>query len=250
MDIIAVIPTYNESGNIKEVIKQILALPLDIEVLVADDNSPDGTHAIVAEIAHSEPRVHLLLRTENRGRGWAGIDGFKKALEMGARTVVEMDGDLSHAPRFIPDFHKRIAAADIVIGSRYVAGGKDEARGIHRRVISLFARKYLAFVLGVKAQDPTSGFRMFTRAALEKIVPHLCARDPFIVTEVLYYARKHDLRIVEAPIEFMPRGEGESKLQAATLLKYLLRVWKLKSWFQNEASSRRAEFEASSRNEE
>jgi len=228
MEIIAMVPTYNEAGNIRQLIEGILAVPLDIGVLVVDDNSPDGTARIVAEIAGSRPQVALLLRTENRGRGWAGIEGFKKALAMGARFVVEMDGDMSHAPRFIEEFRRKIENSDVVIGSRYVAGGKDEARTFTRRAISSFARKYLAFILGVKVADPTSGFRMFRKEALEKILPSLTARDPFIVTEVLFHLKKNGLRIAECPIEFMPRGTGASKLKASTLLKYLLRVWKLR----------------------
>ncbi|MHB9155465.1 MAG: polyprenol monophosphomannose synthase [Endomicrobiales bacterium] len=228
MEIMAMIPTYNEAGNIAQVIKEVLSLPLDVEVLVVDDFSPDGTYSVVEELARTEPRVHLLLRRENRGRGWAGIDGFRKALQMGARYVVEMDADLSHPPRYIPAFHKKAAESDIVIGSRYVSGGRDEARSLLRRSISAFARRYLAFVLGVQVADPTSGFRLFRREALDKILPHLRARDPFIVTEALYHARKHGLKVVEEPIEFMPRLSGESKLKAATLLKYFFRVWGLK----------------------
>lgn len=226
--IVAMLPTYNEAGNIKQVVAELRALPLDLEVLVVDDNSPDGTHALVAEMTKTDPKVHLLLRTEDRGRGWAGIAGFIKALELGAAYVVEMDADLSHSPRFIPAFMEKIASCDIVLGSRYVSGGKDEARTFLRQAISGFARRYLALVLGVKAADPTSGFRMFRAEALVKILPHLKARDPFIVTEVLYYARKNGLKIAEVPIEFMSRLSGESKLQPATLIKYLFRVWRLK----------------------
>ena len=228
MDIIAVIPTYNEAGNIKQVISEILALPLSIEALVVDDFSPDGTYKIVEEMAKSDKRVHLLLRKENRGRGWAGIDGFKKAVEMGAKYIVEMDGDGSHAPKFIPTLFANVAGAGIVVGSRYVAGGKDDSRTFLRRAISGFARRYLSFVLGVNLQDPTSGFRLFEKSALEKILPKLSARDPFIVTEVIYRAKKAGIKMVEAPIEFMPRIAGESKLKPATLLKYLVRVWLLK----------------------
>ncbi|OGS18450.1 MAG: hypothetical protein A2219_08765 [Elusimicrobia bacterium RIFOXYA2_FULL_50_26] len=229
MEIMAMVPTYNEAGNIRQLITAILALPLDAGVLVVDDNSPDGTARIVSELAESEPnRVALLLRTENRGRGRAGIEGFKKALAMGAQFVVEMDGDMSHAPRFITEFRRAIENADVVIGSRYVDGGKDESRTFMRRAVSSFARKYLAFVLGVNVQDPTSGFRMFRREALEKILPCLTARDPFIVTEVLFHLKKNGFKIAECPIEFMPRGAGASKLKPSTLFKYLLRVWKLK----------------------
>lgn len=228
MKIIAMIPTYNEAGNIELVIHQLLSLPLDMHVLVVDDLSPDRTWEKVEALSKKDSRVHLLLRKENRGRGWAGIDGFKQAIQLGADLVVEMDGDLSHSPKFIPEFVKAAINADVVIGSRYVKGGKDEQRTLIRSAISGFARKYLSAVLGVKIQDPTSGFRMFTRTALEKIVPHLNARDPFIVTEVLYWCKKHGLKVVEVPIEFMARGTGESKLQPATLIKYLFRVWKLK----------------------
>ena len=228
MDILAVIPTYNEAGNIKQVVSEILALPLNIEVLVVDDLSPDGTYKIIEEMARSDRRVHLLLRKENRGRGWAGIEGFKKALEMGAKYVVEMDGDGSHSPKFIPTLFANGPGFGIVIGSRYVAGGKDELRTLIRRMISAFARRYLSLALGVKIADPTSGFRLFDAGALEKIVPLLSARDPFIVTEVIYFAKKLGVRINEAPIEFLPRITGESKLKSSTLLKYLLRVWLLR----------------------
>ena len=228
MDILAVIPTYNESGNIKELVSQILNLHLNIEVLVVDDFSPDGTYKIVEEMSESDKRVHLLLRKENRGRGWAGIDGFKKAFEMGAKYIVEMDGDGSHSPRFIAQFFASAGNADIVVGSRYVAGGKDESRTYIRKSISNFARRYLSFVLGVKINDPTSGFRLFERNALEKIVGKLSARDPFIVSEVLYYATKAGLRISESPIEFMPRFTGESKLKPFTLIKYLFRAFFLR----------------------
>jgi len=228
MKIIAVIPTYNEAGNIKNLVELILSLPLDIGVLVVDDFSPDGTYKIVEEMTKKNKKVSLLNRKENRGRGWAGIDGFKLALELGADLIVEMDGDMSHPPRCIPAFVKEIGDADIVIGSRYVEGGKDEQRTFVRSVISGFARGYLSLALGLKLYDPTSGFRMFKRSALEKIVPHLKSRDPFIVTEVLHYAKKYKMKIKEVPIEFMARGAGVSKLKPATLVKYLFRVWKLK----------------------
>ena len=224
MEIIALIPTYNEAGNIEGLIKKILQLPLDIGVLVVDDNSPDKTGEAVKRLMKTSPKVSLLLRKENKGRGWAGIDGFKEALKMGAEYLVEMDGDGSHDPRFINDFYKSIKNCDIVIGSRYAEGGRDEERTILRRAISGFARRYLSFVLGVKVKDVTSGFRMFKRHALEKILPHLKARDPFIVSEVLYYSKTHNLKITESPIEFLSRGTGVSKLGPATLIKYLFKA--------------------------
>lgn len=228
MKVMAMVPTYNEAGNIKKLIDDILALGPGFEVLVVDDNSPDKTYQIVEDIANSNKRVHLLLRKERRGRGWAGIEGFSKAIKLGAKLVVEMDGDLSHEPRFILDFLKAGNEYDIVIGSRYVSGGKDEKRSTLRKMISTFARKYLAAILGVKIQDFTSGFRMFKKSALERILPHLTARDPFIVTEVLFYVKRFGLKYAEVPIEFMPRMEGASKLKTSTLFKYLIRVFLLK----------------------
>jgi len=228
MKTIVMIPTYNEAGNIEGLVKEILALPLELSVLVVDDFSPDKTYEIVKQMSDNDPRVMLLLRKENRGRGWAGIDGFKKALELGADYIVEMDGDFSHSPKYIADFVAAAKNGDVVIGSRYVNGGKDDERTFLRKSISFFARKYIATVLGVKVKDSTSGFRLFSRSALEKIIVDLCARDPFIVSEVLYSAHKNKLKIVEVPIEFMPRAKGVSKLQASTLIKYLLRVLSLR----------------------
>lgn len=229
MKTVVMIPTYNEAGNIRQVIKDILELPMNIEVLVVDDNSPDDTAGLVEVLAANDRRVHLLLRKENRGRGWAGIEGFKEALDMGADFIVEMDGDHSHSPAFIPVFYEKLnnTNTDVVIGSRYISGGKDEYRTLLRRMISGFARKYLAFMLGLNIADPTSGFRMFTRDALQKIVNSLKARDPFIVAEVLFHLKKHGFKITEAPIEFLSRYTGESKLKASTLIKYLFRVWGL-----------------------
>ncbi|MFH1367808.1 MAG: polyprenol monophosphomannose synthase [Elusimicrobiota bacterium] len=226
--IIAVIPTYNEAGNIQIVIDRILTLKLDIGVLVVDDFSPDGTYKIVEEISKKDKRVNLLVRKDKRGRGWAGIDGFKVALELGADMIVEMDGDLSHSPKYIPAFVEAAEQYDVVIGSRYVEGGKDEQRTFLRNIISEFARKYLALVLGVKLKDPASGFRLFKREVMVKILPHLKARDPFVVTESLHYIRKYGFRITEVPIEFMARGAGVSKLKPSMLIQYLFRVWKLK----------------------
>lgn len=231
--IVVMIPTYNEKENIPILIDELLKLPLDLKILVVDDNSPDETFKVVDKISKSNSRVCLLLRKENRGRGSAGIDGFKKAIELGADYVVEMDGDMSHSPKFIPVFYERIQSADIVIGSRYIKDAKDEKRTFIRKLISVFARNYISIILGLKIADPTSGFRMFKKDALIKILPHLTANDSFIVTEVLFYAKRYGLKIVEFPIEFYERASGKSKLKSSTLIKYLFRVLKLKFMHKN-----------------
>lgn len=228
METVVMIPTYNEASNIKQVINDILNCGIDTDVLVVDDMSPDGTYKIVEEMSKTNPKVHLLLRKENRGRGYAGKDGFKKAIEMGAKYIVEMDGDGSHSPKYIPGFRETINNCDVVIGSRYVKGGKDENRTLLRQVVSNLSRWYLAFILGVKVKDATSGFRMFKREVLKTFVDKLKASDPFIVSEVLYHVRKNKFTIKEYPIEFLSRISGESKLHPWTLIKYLFKVLKLR----------------------
>lgn len=175
-----------------------------------------------------DKKLHLLLRDRSiKGRGWAGRDGFVKALSMGADAVVEMDADLSHQPKFIPAMLKPLASkeADVVIGSRYMEGGKDMDRPFHRQWTSNFARYYLKFMLGLRPKDPTSGYRAYSKEALNKIkVETLTARDPFTVSEILYRCSKAKLKIKEVPIEFIDRTRGESKLQLTTLLKYLGRA--------------------------
>jgi dolichol-phosphate mannosyltransferase len=228
MKTVVMVPTYNESSNIKLVIGEILNCGANADVLIVDDMSPDGTYKIVEEISKTNNKVHLLLRKERKGRGYAGKDGFLKALDMKADYIVEMDGDGSHSPKYIPEFLKTIENCDVVIGSRYINGGKDEERSILRQIVSNFSRRYLSFVLGVKIQDPTSGYRMFKRSALAKFAAELTASDPFIVTEVLYKIKENNLKVKEYPIIFLARFPGKSKLRPVTLITYLFKVLKLK----------------------
>jgi dolichol-phosphate mannosyltransferase len=228
MKTVVIVPTYNEASNIKLMIDDILNCGADVNILVVDDMSPDRTYKIVEEISKTNTKVHLLLRKEKKGRGYAGKDGFLKALDMGADYIVEMDADGSHSPKYIPEFLKIIKDCDVVIGSRYIAGGKDEERTLLRELISNFSRRYLSFILGMKIQDPTSGYRMFTRAALCKFSKQLTASDPFIVTEVLYKIKKNNLKVKEYPIMFLARFSGKSKLRPSTLIAYLFKVLKIK----------------------
>ena len=222
------VPTYNEKANLPDLVSLLQQAVPEAEILIVDDTSPDGTSEETARMAKTDPKLHLLQRDRAvKGRGWAGRDGFVKALEMGAEAVVEMDGDLSHQPRFIPALLKPIEQkeADVVLGSRYMPGGKDVDRPFHRQATSSLAKHYLKLVLGLKAQDPTSGFRAYSREALNRIKAEtLTARDPFTVSEILFRCYRAGLRVTEVPIEFVDRTKGESKLGLSTLLKYLGRA--------------------------
>jgi len=181
------IPTFNESENIQPLIREILNIDSGIEVLVIDDDSPDGTAALVEEIAEESSRVHLLLRKEERGRGTAGIAGFLKALEIGADCVIEMDGDFSHHPRHIPAFLHAIKHYDVVIGSRAIQGGEERGRSRFRSIITRFANTFIRWIYHVTIRDCTSGFRCFRRPVLEALpLKKMISRGPSIVEEVLY----------------------------------------------------------------
>ena len=222
------VPTYNEKANLADLVSLLHQSVPEADVLIVDDTSPDGTSEETARMAKTDLKLHLLQRDRAvKGRGWAGRDGFVKALDMGAEAVVEMDGDLSHQPKFIPALLKPLEEkqADVVLGSRYMPGGKDVDRPFHRQAVSSLAKQYLKLVLGLKAQDPTSGFRAFSRDALLKIkASTLTARDPFTVSEILFRCYRAGLTVKEVPIEFVDRTKGESKLGLSTLLKYLGRA--------------------------
>ncbi len=228
MRIAVVIPTYNEKDNLRPLIESLLAVNLPLEICVVDDDSPDGTADVVKEISKTTERVHLLLRKEDRGRGAAGIAGFQSALASGADYIIEMDGDGSHDPKDIPRFVERIRESPVVIGSRYLAGSFDH-RSLLRKTVSSLARSYIKFILGITCSDPTSGFRCFSREALEKLkVETLTAKDPFIITEVLYKCHRLKMKIVEVPIVLKERTMGKTKLRVGTLVKYLYRVVRLR----------------------
>ncbi len=226
MKILVLVFTYNEKDNILPVIAKINAQRVKgLEILVVDDNSPDKTWKLVENKMKSCKNLHLLRRFQDKGRGFAGRDAFLEALRRGADLIIEMDADFSHDPCFIPAMVRAAGESDVVLGSRFVEGGSLERQSRVRNVITRCAKKYISFVLGIEAKDPTSGFRCFRAAALKKINPStLRATDPFIITEVLYRCRQRGLRISEVPIVFKDREEGKSKLGSWHLARYLFRV--------------------------
>jgi len=231
MKVIVMIPTYNEAENIADLVGSILELRTgdSLSVLVVDDDSPDGTARIVESLGRSDPRVRVLVRKKRRGRGAAGIDGFKAALAMGPDLIVEMDGDFSHQPRFIPGLLEAAARFDVVIGSRFVKGGRDSDRNIVRRAITFLVRAFLRRRFRFSIRDVSSGFRCFRREVLEKIdLDDMISVGPSIVLEVLVRAHSLGFRFGEVPIEFLDRRKGRTKLTFVTLLETLVVALKLK----------------------
>lgn len=226
--IFAMLPTYNESENVKTLIPEILAIGPEYRVVVVDDNSPDGTWRLVGEMAARDPRVHLVHRTAEKGRGSAGIAGLLKAVELGADLVIEMDADYSHHPRHIPDL---VAAAqgpdgaDVVIGSRLVPGGGEWGRSGARTLITRLANFYIRSVLGLRVHDCTTGYRVFRRGVLERIgLERMESNGPAIVQEILLACRREGFRMVEVPIMFEERRAGQSTFNARIMLQGLWAV--------------------------
>jgi dolichol-phosphate mannosyltransferase len=229
--IVVTVPTYNEIENIEQLTREILAQDERIEVLVADDDSPDGTWRKVEEMAAADPRVHLLHRTTDRGRGRAGRAAFVWALEHGADVVFEMDADFSHQPRFIPQMLKALddTGADVVLGSRQVPGGKDIGRPPSRVLLTKASNLYVRLLLGLPVRDCNSGFRGFRRRALETAdVAAVFSPGPAIVHELLYKCDLRGMRFVEVPIEFVERELGSSTLTFRTLLRSYFTILRLK----------------------
>jgi dolichol-phosphate mannosyltransferase len=227
---VVIVPTYNESENVVPLLEAIRALRVPgLEVLVVDDASPDGTASLVRSFAERHPFAGVLERSGPRGRGHAGRDGYLAALACGADLVIEMDADLSHDPRYLPDLIAAARSHDVVLGSRFVAGGSDTDRALWRRVVTLAANLYIRVVLGIGVRDANSGFRCFRRAALEAIDPKgLRSPGPAIVQEVLFRAERCGLRVAEIPVAFADRARGDSKLGWGELWQGYVTVLRLR----------------------
>lgn len=231
------IPTYNEKENIKELIHEILnrSLDFDLTILVVDDNSPDGTGEIVKQISQKNNRVHALIRKKRKGRGAAGIDGFKAALRLNPDYVIEMDGDLSHQPLSIPLLLENADTYDLVLGSRFIKGGKDLDRNFIRKLITFFVRKFMRYQFRIPVKDVSSGFRCFKREVLEKIdLDDLISVGPSLVLEVLYKTFLMGFKIGEVPIIFIDRKKGKTKLDPLILMETLIMTLKFKKLYSRE----------------
>jgi dolichol-phosphate mannosyltransferase len=229
MNAFVTIPTYNEIENIERLIQEIRQWRPDIGIVVADDDSPDGTWKVVEQIVKRDPRVLLLRRTENKGRGSAGVAAFQLALDHHADVIIEMDADFSHDPKELPSFLREIQNFDLVIGSRTVAHGVDLRKSSIRKMLTTFSSFYARAVLGLPVIDCNSGYRCFRREVLEAVdLASIRSTGPSIVQELLYKAYLKGFSMTEIPIIFIQRQAGKSNLNFRKLLQGFLMVLKLK----------------------
>jgi dolichol-phosphate mannosyltransferase len=225
---LVVLPTYNERPNLERVAAGILAHDF-ASLLVVDDQSPDGTGAIADALAEqTNGRVRVLHRTGARGLGLAYVDGLTHAIASGADAIIQMDADLSHDPKYLPDLVGALDQHDLVIGSRYLHGVSVVNWPLHRIALSAFANRYIRTVTGLSTHDCTSGFRAWRRDALARQPLHAVRAGGYaFLTEMLYGAAKTGCRIGEVPIVFVERQEGYSKVSSRVLGESLVTPWRL-----------------------
>ena len=229
---LVVVPTYNERENIEKLIGSVLCQDPRLDVLVVDDGSPDGTGTIVDELAAADPRVHALHRARKMGLGTAYLAGFKWALEREYDYVLEMDADFSHDPAHLPQFLEAIQNADLVLGSRYNRGKVTVVNWpMTRLLLSYFANGYARHVTGVPLDDLTGGFKCFRRRVLEAIpLDEVRSNGYAFQIEMNFRTWKKGFRIVEIPIVFVDRTEGESKMSKKIVREAVWMVWRLRWW--------------------
>lgn len=234
MKTIVVIPTYNEADNISAITAELLTLEVDdLQVLIIDDNSPDGTGKIADELAERcyPGRLHILHRTGKQGLGTAYITGFTWALKHGADHIIQMDADFSHSPGYIPQMLEQIADYDVVVGSRYVRGGQlDERWSWWRWFLSWWANSiWTRGILGVSTKDATAGFKCWRRSALERIgLERINSNGYVFQVEMAYVSEKLNFRIHEIPIYFEDRRIGRSKMSVPVKIEAALRVFEIR----------------------
>jgi len=225
-----IVPTYNEKENIEEIIRVVLAQGDDIDILVVDDNSPDGTGKIVKRLASSEPRIHAIHREGKLGLGSAYIAGFKWALaNTDTQFVFEMDADFSHDPNAIPEFLEAVKDMDLVIGSRYLHGITVINWPLSRLILSYGANVYTHIITGLPLKDSTGGFKCFRRETLEQLPLDTIRSDGYsFQIEMNFFCWKKGFRMVEMPILFTDRRVGISKMSRKIIWEAMFMVWRLR----------------------
>jgi dolichol-phosphate mannosyltransferase len=225
---LVIVPTYNERKNIPVLVAGLMAHQ-GVRVLVVDDQSPDGTGEVAEALAREYPgRVEVMHRTGRRGFGRSYIDGIKKAIDEPVDVLCQMDADLSHDPKQLPDLIAATAHAEVVIGSRYIPGGEIVNWPLRRRILSRVANFYIRRVTRLSARDCTSGYRCWRRSALATVPLDRFISDGYsFLVEMLFVASRSGHRIAEVPITFVERREGESKVSRAVLIESAITPWRL-----------------------
>ena len=230
MKITVVIPTYNESENLPRLVAVLFSLPLDLRVLVVDDNSPDGTGAVAEELVRQHARrVSVLHRSAKQGLRTAYLEGFKTALQTGAEAIVQMDADFSHDPTVLVAMSERLSSCDLVLGSRYVNGGSVDGRWpFWRKGLSAFGNFYARTILHLPLRDVTTGYRMWRRETLEGMpFARVKANGYIFQVELAYMAYCLKYKVGEVPIYFADRRWGKSKMSFKIQAEAALRVWQV-----------------------
>jgi dolichol-phosphate mannosyltransferase len=223
--VVVVIPTYNEATNLAWIVGRVRAAQPDVDVLVVDDASPDGTGAIADELAAADPAISVLHRTEKAGLGAAYLHGFRVALDAGYDVIGEMDADGSHQPEQLDRLLAALLDSDLVIGSRWVPGGSVVNWPLNRELLSRGGNLYVRVLLGVRVRDATAGFRLFRRATLEKIDLDSVQSTGYVFqTDMVARTLAAGLVVREVPIEFVERVRGDSKMSGAVATESLKRI--------------------------
>src|SRR5260221_12148374 len=234
MKTLVIIPTYNEVENLRPLVEQVFAYAQEADVLIVDDHSPDGTGELADEIEQGNTRVHALHRPGKLGLGTAYLAGFRYALQHGYEAAFEMDADFSHDPRYLPAFYQAIEQADVVIGSRYIAGGETPNWSLLRRLISGCGNIFARVLLGMPVHDCTAGYRLYRRQVLEGIdLERVQSQGYAFQIEMAYRTVQQGFKIVETPIVFLDRRVGKSKMSRKIVLEGFTYV--LKTRFSKQA---------------
>ena len=230
MKITVITPTYNEAENLPRLVSALFSLPLDVSVLVVDDNSPDGTGRIAEELVRQhEGRIDVIHRAGKLGLRTAYLEGFARALKTDADAIVQMDADFSHDPAILIPMAERLASCDLVHGSRYVPGGSvDERWAIWRKGLSAFGNFYARTILSLPLRDVTTGYRMWRRETLEGMpLERIKASGYIFLVELAYLANCLEYKVGEVPIFFADRKWGKSKMSFAIQAEAAVRVWQV-----------------------
>jgi dolichol-phosphate mannosyltransferase len=225
-----IVPTFNEADNLARLLEQVQRTLPDAHVLIVDDASADGTGAIADEASKRDARVHVLHRARKLGLGTAYVAGFRWGLARDYQRFVQMDADFSHDPQYLPRFMAALdAGADVVVGSRNVPGGRVEGWGPLRHLVSKGGSVYSRWVLGASVRDLTTGFKAYTRRALELIgIEQLTSNGYAFQIETTYRALRQGLRVLEIPIVFVDRRAGRSKMSRHEVAEAVVGVWKMR----------------------